>query len=327
MLRNYHLNKGKFYLFFLMGSIIGISLLYVFLGIFTSFLFPKYQQVALQEAETNKLNSSLYVDTLIVEEMVVLGDYFQWIDQLLNNYDTVLADTLTERQLIHANPWLIDRFKETDYYYQAEKGNFVFDQREMTILFPSDQILIPNDSLRQVISCMLNSIVLDINIPEFSLRILENDSIHHEIPIRVGKKGRKYLPYLDKEIQMETVTGSGVLVHINKTPEFLKFSSGEKITHTRRDDGQLTLMPQVPAFEPSIAGRRLGQLIHATTNPNTLGKAVSHGCIGTSEANAWVIYFYSMVGTPIEIRYDLQGFDELGNPIQLEDIYFFSEAS
>ena len=58
-------------------------------------------------------------------------------------------------------------------------------------------------------------------------------------------------------------------------------------------------------LKTQINGVRNGQLIHATTNPNTSGKAYSNGCIGTEEGNVWVIYYYAPLGTKITIRYDL----------------------
>ncbi|MCB0842509.1 MAG: L,D-transpeptidase, partial [Bacteroidetes bacterium] len=102
---------------------------------------------------------------------------------------------------------------------------------------------------------------------------------------------------------------------------YVSFSTGKEYIYTRRDDGKTTRMPQIPSFEPEINGICHGQLIHATTNPNTLGKAYSHGCMGTREEDAWRIYFYVRPGTPIEIRYDLHGVDEAGNPVEFEDVY------
>jgi len=80
-------------------------------------------------------------------------------------------------------------------------------------------------------------------------------------------------------------------------------------------------LPQIPFLETEINGMRNGQLIHPTTNPITLEKAYSNGCIGTKEADAWVIYYYAPVGTKIAIRYDLNIKDSMGKKIVLKDIY------
>ncbi len=80
-------------------------------------------------------------------------------------------------------------------------------------------------------------------------------------------------------------------------------------------------MPLIPTLEPEINGACYGQLIHPTTNPNTLGKAYSHGCIGTREGDAWRIFFHTRIGTPIEIRYDLTGIDSNGDTLVFPDVY------
>ena len=74
-------------------------------------------------------------------------------------------------------------------------------------------------------------------------------------------------------------------------------------------------------METEINGIKNGQLIHPTTNPETLNKAYSNGCIGTKEADAWVIYYYAPIGTKIKIRYDLNDVDSRGKPVILKDIY------
>ena len=80
-------------------------------------------------------------------------------------------------------------------------------------------------------------------------------------------------------------------------------------------------MPQIPFIETELNGLRHGQLIHPTTNPKTLRKAYSNGCIGTKEADAWVIYYYAPINTEIRIRYDLSIANEMGDIITLKDIY------
>jgi L,D-transpeptidase ErfK/SrfK len=52
-----------------------------------------------------------------------------------------------------------------------------------------------------------------------------------------------------------------------------------------------------------------------------LGKAYSNGCIGTSEADAWFVYYYAPLGTAIEIKYNLINADGK----TLKDIYGFSD--
>ena len=319
MVRIFQTHTIPLYFPIALGSM-GLLILFLIGWICIHLLYVSPSEHSLSDSTKTSTSSPLYMDTLVVREKVELGSFFDWMDEIVHEYDLSSKDSLTRRHIIFGNPWLINRFRETDYYFQAERGVFRYNQSESVILFPGDHIRIPNDSIRMEIDCLLSSVELDVNIPEFTLRVLENDSIHHQIPVRVGKPGSAYLPYLEREIQTETVRGVGVIVSINMAPEFLRFSTGEKITHTQRDDGHLTLMPKIPALEPSIGGRRLGQLIHATTNPHTLGKAYSHGCIGTGEGDAWLLYFYTTVGTPITIRYDLIVEDSLGTH-ELDDIY------
>ena len=108
-------------------------------------------------------------------------------------------------------------------------------------------------------------------------------------------------------------------------PDYYNPSDGHQYYVTRRDDERITSLPQIPFIETEINGIRNGQLIHPTTNPKTLGKAYSNGCIGTKEADAWVIYYYAPIGTKINIRYDLKAKDSIGENITLKDIYGYSK--
>lgn len=45
------------------------------------------------------------------------------------------------------------------------------------------------------------------------------------------------------------------------------------------------------------------------------------GCIGTSEAAAWRIFYHAQLGTKVVVRYDLQVVDKKGDTARLKDIY------
>jgi L,D-transpeptidase ErfK/SrfK len=126
-------------------------------------------------------------------------------------------------------------------------------------------------------------------------------------------------------VSLQTPVGDGKIVRVERNPIFVNPVTGERYISTKRDDGNYTLMPQIPWIEPSINGKRLGALIHPTTNPETLGKAYSNGCVGTAEGDAWIIYYYSQVGTKVNFRYDLDAIGESGEPVQLKDIYRLKE--
>jgi len=64
-----------------------------------------------------------------------------------------------------------------------------------------------------------------------------------------------------------------------------------------------------------------GYGIHATNEPNSIGQARSHGCIRMSRADAEDLFERVVVGTPVEITYDLDGYDDDGNPTRFADVY------
>ncbi len=262
-----------------------------------------------------------YTTRFKVGRNVRMKAYFSWIDSIVFAYDSLIDRPLNEIVMVQANPWIISRLIQTDYYYQLRMGNQIANQRDMLVIQADDSLSIPEISTFDSIMARLNCINIDINIPEYALRILEDDVVLHEFPIRVGRKGHKFLPYLNREIHMQTMTGKGEIIQKWRDPIFTNFQTGKRYLYTRRDDDFTTRMPLIPAIIPKINGIQSNQVIHATTNPATIGKAYSHGCIGISEPSAWLIYYYTLIGTPIEFRYDLAIINEYGDSILLEDIY------
>jgi L,D-transpeptidase ErfK/SrfK len=120
---------------------------------------------------------------------------------------------------------------------------------------------------------------------------------------------------------LRTKVGLGTIVRHARNPDFYNPVDGKQFYQTKRDDGKTTLMPQIPWIETAINGVRNGQMIHPTTNPKSLGKAYSNGCIGTAEADAWIIYYYAPIGTRLRIRYDLNITNTKAEEIRLSDIY------
>ncbi|MCB0853665.1 MAG: L,D-transpeptidase [Bacteroidetes bacterium] len=302
--------------YFILGTLV--------LGLITSSCVRKYVSIETADAQTivkPRYDSLAPLFYDIAEEEVVIHDYFSWINQRIERYDSLLPYSLNDGILIHANSWLIDTFAHSDYYYQQARGVMIENQREYTVIKPGDTLRIPSVKEARMIEEKLDQVRIDVNLPEYKLRLWSGDSLICVIPIRIGQNGRKYLATEGREFNLRTIIGKGTIVNILEDPRYVSFSTGKEYIYTRRDDGKTTRMPQIPSFEPEINGVCHGQLIHATTNPNTLGKAYSHGCMGTREEDAWRIYFYVRPGTPIEIRYDLYGVDEAGNPVEFEDVY------
>lgn len=279
---------------------------------------PPSTEKEVASISTVKIDTPLF--KVILENDLSVNEYFEFIKELIVQYDSLVPYNLNEYLLVHANAWVIDSFAQTDYYFQIKKGIFIYNQKQQIVLHTNDTLLIPNEKTADHLQQKINSYLIDINIPEYKLRILERDSIIHTFPIRVGQVGKRYMDMAKREVDMKTKSGVGTIVEINRNPRWQNPVDGHEYKTTLRDDLQRTLVPRIPFLITEINGHRWGQLIHPTTNPETLGKAYSNGCIGTKEGDAWIIYFYAPIGTKIIIRYDLE-IDEKGEKIMLQDIY------
>ncbi|MFN0174731.1 MAG: L,D-transpeptidase [Saprospiraceae bacterium] len=256
-----------------------------------------------------------------VQKEIVICQFFQFLEEIVRQNDTLSSYKLSENLLLRANPWILDTLVSTDYYHQMSLGNFVYDQKKMRVLKQGDTLLIPGPKTAAALLEKMERTRLDLNIPAFEMRILEGDSVLHTVPVRIGKKQKKYLEAAGHRVDLRTRTGIGEIVRVNRYPIFIDPVTGERFKFTKRDDQKTTLMPQIPWLEPVINGQRYGQMIHPTTNPRSLGKAASNGCIGVSEADAWRIYFYATLGTKVTIRYELQEINAQGDTLRYDDIY------
>jgi L,D-transpeptidase ErfK/SrfK len=201
------------------------------------------------------------------------------------------------------------------------RDSFVYNQKEMIVLSKNSTIVLPDSIKAKTLLKSFDKTVIDINIPEFKLRIYEDSLKIHEFPIRVGSIEKKHLKMAGRVVDLKTKTGQGVIVKHVRNPDYFNPVNGHQYFVTKRDDEKVTKMPQIPFLETEINGIRNGQLIHPTTNPITLNKAYSNGCIGTKEGDAWVIYYYAPIGTKVCIRYDLEVTNEHGEILILKDIY------
>jgi hypothetical protein len=262
----------------------------------------------------------LYADTLVVQYDVQVGHYFKFMDSLVTVYTPSVAYPLTEHLLVRTNHWLIDSLAGTDYYNRKARGETVFDQKKLIILKQGDTLYIPSEGLAASITAQQHDTWLDINIPEFKLRIVEGSDTLFSLPIRVGQNRERYLASIDKVVSLRTRTGVGTIKGFYLKDFFINPVDDKKFTQTLRDDGFRTMMPLLPWLEPSINGECWGQLIHATTNENTLGKAYSNGCMGTREGDIWRVYYYAPIGTKVVIRYDRRLMGN-GDTILLKHIY------
>ena len=266
-------------------------------------------------------NSKSTDKLIIVNKNIQVKSYFQYIDSIVKHYNSINNYKLSEHILVRHNPWIIDSLANTDYYRMIAKDSFVYNQKDLIVLRKGCSIKIPDSLESSNIEKEFKSTWIDLNIPEYKLRIYRDSVLLHEFLVRVGRNEKKYLKMAGRVLDLKTKTGSGTIVKHVKNPDYYNPVNGNQYFVTNRDDGKITKLPQIPFIETEINGIRDGQLIHPTTNQETLGKAYSNGCIGTKEADAWIIYYYAPIGTKIKIRYDLNVLDKNGNKQTLKDIY------
>jgi len=260
------------------------------------------------------------------EQITVLHDvrmnrYFEALDSICLAITGEFGVEVNEYHIIHTNQWILDSLRAQDYYTAIGKGVRIENQRALVAIHQGAVIRVPYQSEVDSIDRLLSSIVIDVNIPEFTLRIWSGNSILHTCPVRVGKNERKYLALAGHEVNLRTPIGEGHIVRIERNPIYINPVDGHRYKTTRRDDGRYTQLPRIPFLEPEINGIRSGALIHPTTNRSTLGKAVSNGCVGLSEADAWMVYYHAPLGARVRFRYELVVTDSSGHQRTLDDIY------
>ena len=258
---------------------------------------------------------------IFVKKDVPIRFYFKWMDSIIAEHNQTNNYAIDEYIIVHHNNWILDTLAHTDYYYLKEKGIFNEDSQSLNVLREGQILLMPDSLQTQKIRENMDNTYLDINIPEFRLRIIEDGKVIHKFPVRVGQDKKSYLKMAKAEVDMRTKPGIGKIVRVNKTPSFINPKDNHRYYKTNRDDKKVTSLPAIPWIEPEIDGRRFGQLIHPTTNLETLGKAYSNGCIGLRESDAWIVYYHAQLGTKVVIRYDLNGKDNEGKEIQFANIY------
>ncbi|SNR39803.1 L,D-transpeptidase catalytic domain [Maribacter sedimenticola] len=255
---------------------------------------------------------------------VKVGAYFQYMDSVVNTYDSIVPYDLSEHLLVRHNPWIIDTLENTDYYRMIARDSFVYDQRQMIVLPKGSQLQIPDSlSACKLLEAFSNT-EIDVNVPEYKLRIFQDSILLYTFPVRVGQHRERYLKFGDRVTDLRTKTGKGSIIKHVRHPDFYNPVNGKRFYVTKRDDEKTTMMPQIPWIETEINAIRNGQMIHPTTNPKTLGKAYSNGCIGLGEADSWRVYYYAPLGTKLRIRYDLKTYDEGMVISVLKDVYNLS---
>jgi hypothetical protein len=152
-----------------------------------------------------------------------------------------------------------------------------------------------------------------INIASFTLKLISGGECEKKYKIRVGK------------LDAKTITGAGTVTKKFKKSYF-RYSSGDqkgeiiRYSNIRSSfNGKIVKRIKIPydkikGLELEINGVVTGQIIHATTNPETLGHACSSGCIGLSIEDMLDLYDRVKTGAKVLIEY---------NPVEYHDGYFY----
>lgn len=98
------------------------------------FLFSacKHKTRAETESEHNAQTAAPTVQRLLqppfakipVQKEMAVRDFFQFLDKTVLKNGTLSHFKLSENLLLRANPWILDRLLNTDYYFQLSLGNF-----------------------------------------------------------------------------------------------------------------------------------------------------------------------------------------------------------
>ena len=299
-----------------MKNILLLILTFTFIGCVNS-----HKATNVEEVTTSEQEKPLEPIKITVNKDVPIRSYFKWMDSIVAQHNETHNYTIDEYIIVHNNKWIIDTLAHTDYYYLMDKGIFNEDSQALFAL-KKDQVLVIPDSIQtQKLREQLCNTHLELNIPEYRLRIFQDDKEIYKFPVRVGKVGEKYLAMAKRQVDMRTMPGMGEIVRVNKNPIYMNPVDNKRYKTTGRDDKKRTQLPAIPWLEPSINGVKIGQLIHPTTNLATLEKTSSNGCIGLRESDAWIVYYYAPLGTKFISKYELEGKNDLGETVQFKDIY------
>ncbi|MEM5565429.1 L,D-transpeptidase [Psychroserpens sp. AS72] len=305
-----------------------IFVVIILLAVFSLYSFKDNKVIISSNLKNTPVLAHIVLpDSIEVTKDVTIANYFEYLDSIVFKYDSLTSYKLTEHLLVRRNPWIIDTLQNTDYYRMMARDSFVYDQKKLIALAKGSLIVIPDSIQAKTLFSVFQKTTIDINIPEFKLRIYEDTIQLYEFPIRVGRNEKKYLKMSDRVQDLKTKIGEGYIVNYVRDARYANPVNNHEYFVTNRDDKKVTKLPRIPFIETEINGLRYGQLIHPTTNPETLGKAYSNGCIGTREGDAWVIYYHASINTKVKIRYDLNVVNEEGDTIILKDIYGYNKKN
>ena len=142
------------------------------------------------------------------------------------------------------------------------------------------------------------SLRIVINLPARRLALVEGETLVASWPVAVGKPSTP------------TPVGNFRILQMAKDPTWAPKGG-----------------PVVPPGPHNPLGTRWmrisadGYGIHATNDPRSIGHARSKGCIRMHVADAEDLYARVAVGIPVEIVYELQGWEDGRGPVSYPDLY------
>ncbi|HEX2900849.1 MAG TPA: hypothetical protein VHS96_14095, partial [Bacteroidia bacterium] len=127
--------------------------------------------------EMTVINADTPLFAVVVNRDIRMKHYFPFMDSVVLAYDSLVGYALTEHLLVRSNPWIIDTLQSYDYDLRMPKGQMVKDQKEEIMLRKGDTLWVPNDRAAERLLQKFQHTVVDVNVPEFKLRILEGDTV------------------------------------------------------------------------------------------------------------------------------------------------------
>ena len=143
-----------------------------------------------------------------------------------------------------------------------ERGSFVYDQIKMIVLRETDSLVVLDSTAASRTLNAMNNTWIDVNIPEFKLRIYQDSTWFYTFPIRIGQSRERYLVMGDRITAMRTMTAKGKVIRVERNPKFYNPVDGKQFFTAKRDDEKRTFMPLIPWIETEINGIRNGRMIH-----------------------------------------------------------------
>ncbi len=137
-----------------------------------------------------------------------------------------------------------------------------------------------------------------INVPARRLFLIEGSTLVASWPVAVGRPATP------------TPVGRFQILQMTKDP-----------TWAPRGRPSVPPGPRNPLGNRWMRISKDGYGIHATNDPGSIGFARSHGCIRMQVADAEALYARVLVGTPVEIVYQLHGWEDEVGPVTYPDLY------